>query len=129
MKRVIAISAFAAMFVLLSYTSSSAQVVEKVKEGVDKAKDVTVSTATKTKVVVTDAFDKSADKTVATATVSASKSQKFGSNVVNVTESVAGHAYEGGKYYTVKTWDGTKWVSNRVWYKTKKAAGDKPDQK
>jgi hypothetical protein len=35
-----------------------------------------------------------------TAKVGASKTQKFGSNAVNVTENIARHAYEGGKWFT-----------------------------
>lgn len=108
--------------VLFSYGSAEAQVVDAVKDAASKTKEVTKKTA----VVVTDNVKKAADKTedvtVDTAKKTASASKKVGSYSIDVTESAAGHAYEGGKYYTVKTWDGTKWVSNRVWYKTKKAA-------
>ena len=74
--------------------------------------------------MVTDALDTAADKiqdvTADTARKTASTSKKIGNYSVDVTENVAGQAYEGGKWVTVTTWDGTKWVSNRVWYATKK---------
>ena len=120
-----------ALAVLFSYTTSSAQVVDAVKDAASKTKEVTVDTAKKTKVIVTDSLSKAADKTgdAAAATGSAikSKSTKFGNTAVNVTENVAGQAYEGGKWFMVTTWDGTKWVTKRTWYATKKAAGATKD--
>jgi hypothetical protein len=108
--------------VLFSYGSANAQVVDAIKDAASKTKEATK----KTTVVVTDNLKKAADKTedatVDGAKKTASTSKKIGSYTINKTESVAGDAYEGGKYYTVKTWDGTKWVSKRVWYKTKRAA-------
>ena len=74
-----------------------------------------------------DLIDKAADKTAEAAKVGASKTKKFGNSAVRVTENVAGDAYEGGKYFTVTTWDGTKWVSKRVWHATKKGAGATKD--
>ena len=111
--------------VLFSYGSAEAQVVDAAKEAASKTKEATKKTA----VVVTDNLEKAADKTK-DATADAAKktattSKKIGNYSVDVTENVVGQAekpYEAGKYYTVKTWDGTKWVSNRVWFKTKKAA-------
>ena len=123
MKNVICGSVFTALFVFLSYTGASGQIVDKAKDIADKAKDVTVETATKTKVIVTDGLATAANKTKSAAKVGASTTKKFGNNAVNVTENVTGDAYEGGKYYMVKTWDGTKWVAKRVWYKTKDIAG------
>lgn len=112
--------------VLLSYDSASGQVVDKIKDAAGKTKDVTVKAAKKTEVVVTDALETAADKTkdatVKTAKVAGSESKKFGNHAVNVTENVAGQAYEGGKWFVVTTWDGTKWVSKRVWYANKTAA-------
>ena len=83
---------------------------------------MTVDAAKKTGDAVSDGVDKAADTTKEAAKVGASKSKKFGNQAVRVTENVAGDAYEGGKYFTVTTWDGTKWVSKRVWYATKKGA-------
>ncbi|MBA2378622.1 MAG: hypothetical protein H0V76_03490, partial [Blastocatellia bacterium] len=111
---------------LLTYTAADAQVVDAVKDAAGKTKDVTVSTAKKTAVVVTDAFETAADKTPevagavkdgtvtgARATASGAKSvasgvKTFGERSVTVTENVVGRSAETGKYYTVSTWDGTK---------------------
>ena len=123
MKNVITGSVLTALFVFLSYTGVSAQIVEKAKDIADKTKDVTVETAAKTKVIVTDGLATAADKSKQAAKVGASTTKRFGSNAVSVTENVVGDAYEGGKYHTVTTWDGTKWVSKRAWYKTKDIAG------
>jgi len=121
--------------VLFSYGSASAQVVEKTKEVTSKTtkavvdstkkaasvtKDATTAAASKTKDVVTDSADKTTDVAKDTAGVGKSKSQSFGKNTVTVTENIAGQAYEGGKYLTVTTWDGTKWVSKQVWQPNKK---------
>jgi hypothetical protein len=119
--------------VLLSYGAAVSQVPEVVKDAAGKTKDVTVDTAkkvkdvtvdtaNKTKVVVSDGLDTAADKTAGAAKKAATTSKRIGNYTVDKTENVVGHAYEGGKHYTVKSWDGTKWVSKRVWYKTKQGA-------
>src|SRR5829696_6203476 len=103
--------------VLFAYGTSQAQVVDAVKDAASKTKDVTVDAAKKTKVVVTDGLEKAADKTedAASATGKAvgSTSKKIGNHTINVTENIAGSAYEGGKWFVTTTWDGTKWVSKR----------------
>jgi hypothetical protein len=106
--------------VFFSYVGAHAQVPDKVKDAADKAKDVTVDTTKKTGVVVTDTLDKAADKTKDAAKATKRTSKNFGKHAVNVTEDVAGEAYEGGKWFVVTTWDGTKWVSKRVMYPNKK---------
>ena len=131
---------FAAVF--FTYGQANGQVPEKVKdaagkvkdvtvEAADKTKDATVGAAKKTRVVVTDGLEKAADKTgdAAAATGKAVKStaKTVGHHTINVTENVAGTAYEGGKWFDVTTGDGTKWVSKRTWYETKKAAGATKD--
>jgi hypothetical protein len=119
--------------VLFSYDSVNAQIVDKVKDAASKTKDVTLDAADKTRdvtvdttkkvgVVVTDGLSTAADKTAGAAKVGAKKTKQFGSHAVNVTENVSGEVTEGGKWFVVTTWDGTKWVSKRVWYKTKQAA-------
>lgn len=117
--------------VFFSYNAVSAQIVEKVKDAAGKTKDVTVETTKKTTVVVTDALEKTGEKamdvTGDTAKATGSKAKKFGRHTVNVTENIAGHSYEGGRWFTVTTWDGTKWVSKRTWFATKKAAGKTKD--
>ena len=122
MKKLAYGSLTALLFVLLSYASASAQIVDKAKDIADKTKDVTVDAAKKTGDAVSDGAEKVADKSVEGAKVGASKTKKFGNTAVRVTENVAGQPYEGGKYFMVTTWDGTKWVSKRVWYNTKKGA-------
>ncbi len=89
-----------------------------------KTADVTVDTARKTKVIVTDntmkAADATADAAVATGKAVGSKTKSFGKHAVTVTDNVQGEEpKEGGKYYTVTSWDGSKWVSKRVWYPSK----------
>jgi hypothetical protein len=134
---------------LFSYTTGNAQIVDAVKDAASATKNVTVKaakktadvtkdTASKTKVVVEDAYDKAAEKTpeiagetkdatVKTGKVAASTTNKIGEYSINVTEGAAGHAYEGGRWLMTSTWDGTKWVSKRIWYPTKKAASATKD--
>ena len=107
-------------FVLSAYVAASAQEKETAND--------TKSTAEKTRVVVTDNLAKAADTTKTAAEKTAKSVKNFGSNAVEVTDNVVGKSAEvGGKtlqkgrYYTVKTWDGTKWVSKQVWYETKAA--------
>jgi cytochrome c biogenesis protein ResB len=69
---------------------------------------------------VTDALDKASVKTAEAAKVGASKTKSFGTHTVNVTDNVAGQAYEGGRWFMVTTWDGAKWVSKRTWFPDKK---------
>jgi hypothetical protein len=123
---------------LFSYTVANAQVVEKVKDAAwatknatvkaaKKTADVTMDAASKTKDVTVDAYDKVTAETpeaaatvkdgaVKSAKVGSSKVNKYGEYTINVTEGVAGGAYEGGKWFMTSTWDGAKWVSKRVWY-------------
>jgi hypothetical protein len=122
MKRILMGSLFAAAVVFFAYGTGSAQIVEKVKDAADATKDATVGAAKKTKVVVTDGLEKAADKTGDVAKSGAKKTKNFGSNAVTTTENVTGEVRENGKYYSVKTWDGTKWVSKRVWHASKKGA-------
>jgi hypothetical protein len=107
--------------VLLSYSVANAQIVDKTKDAATKTKDVTVDSAKKVSVVVTDNTMKPADKTADTAKPVVKSSQTFGNHTVSLTESVSGEPVrEGGKYYSVSTWDGTKWVSKRTWFPDKK---------
>jgi uncharacterized protein YktB (UPF0637 family) len=106
------------LFVFFAYSAAAAQ--EK-----ETANDTTKSTPSKVKVVVTDGLQTAADKTKDTAAAVADTTKKtaksFGNRTVEVTEGVVGQAVKQGRYYTVKTWDGTKWVSKQVFYETKKA--------
>ncbi|PYS86399.1 MAG: hypothetical protein DMF62_16020 [Acidobacteria bacterium] len=89
-------------FVFIAYSAASGQTKEianDTKAAANKAADVTKTAAEKT----------------------AKSVKNFGRHTVEVTENiVASKPVEAGKYYTVKTWDGTKWVSKQVWYTTKK---------
>lgn len=78
--------------------------------------------AEKAKDAVVDGVDKAADATKSAAVKTGRSLKTFGSNAVEVTEGVVAKPIKKGRYYTVKTWDGTKWVSKQVWYETKKAA-------
>ena len=113
--RLLAISSF----VFIAYTSVSAQDTPVVKETAEAAKKV--------KVVVTDALEKAAVKTKDAAMMPTQKAKavtkNFGTNTLVVTENITADAKstpEGGRYYTVTTWDGTKWVSKQVLYPPKK---------
>jgi hypothetical protein len=131
-----------ALAVLFAYGPANAQVVEKVKDAAgktkdvtvdaaEKTKDVTVDTAKKTKVIVTDGLEKAADKTgdAASATAKAGKSttKTIGNHAVTVTDNVVAEVKKDGKWFTVTTWDGTKWVSKKTWIETKKVAGATKD--
>ncbi len=78
----------------------------------------------KVKVVVTDGLQTAADKTKDAASAVADTTKKtaksFGNKTVEVTEGVIGESIKQGRYYTVKTWDGAKWVSKQVFYETKR---------
>ena len=128
-------------FVLLSYSAAGAQVVDKVKETAgktkdvtvdaakktgkvtkdvaDKTRDVTVDAAKKTVVVTSDLTDKTKDATVNAAKATASGAKKFGNYTVELTDTVKGETYEGGRWLVVTTWDGVKWVSKRAWFPNK----------
>jgi hypothetical protein len=111
--------------VLFSYSMTNAQVVDKTKEAATKTKDVTVDTTKKVSVVVTDnlktAADKTADAAGAVAKPVVKSSQTFGSRTVSLVENITGEPERsGGKYYSVTTWDGSKWVTKRTWFPDKK---------
>ena len=102
------------LFVFFAYGAASAQ-----------EKETANDAPSKIKVVVTDGLQTAADKTKEAASVVADTTKKtaksFGNKTVEVTEGVVGQAIKQGRYYTVKSWDGTKWVSKQVFYETKKA--------
>lgn len=93
-------------------------------DAAEKTADVTADTTHKTKVVVTDGLEKAADKTAdatsATAKAVGSKTKSFGNHAVTVTDNVTATTTQEGKYYSVTTWDGTKWVTKRTFYPNKK---------
>ena len=135
---------FGLTVVLIAYGVTNAQVVTAIKDTTVKAAkktaeitkevaDETADTAKKAssktyqtyKVVTEDltpAANEAKDKTADAAKATTRTAAKIGDYSVNVTENVAGTAYEGGRWLTVTTWDGTKWVSKRAWFATKKAA-------
>src|SRR4030095_6349947 len=120
---------FAAVF--FAYGQANGQVIKEVRDAAGKTKDVTVDAAKKTKVIVTDGLVTAADKTgdAASATAKATKSttKTIGHNTITVTHNVAAEVKKDGKWFTVTTWDGTKWVSKRTWIETKKVAGATKD--
>jgi hypothetical protein len=80
----------------------------------------TTITSTNPRVVVTDNLSKPA--TAATQTTQpATTTKAFGKYSVNVTDNVTAapttpaQNMENGKYYTVTSWDGSKWVTKRTW--------------
>ena len=110
-KGLFSVVAFVA-FVLFSYGSASAQETEKPKSD---------APATNPRVVVTDSLAETAKaKEAATAAKPAPTTTKsFGNHAVTVTEGVVGQTMQNGKWYTVTTWDGTKWVSKRTFFPDK----------
>jgi len=113
-----------ALCVSFAYNSASGQVVEKVKDDAEKTKDVTVETAKKVGVVVTNGVDKAAAVTTDGTNKTVKLAQKFGNNAVVVTEDVMGHPAEEGRFLTTMTWNGARWVTKRVWFPKKKDAAD-----
>jgi hypothetical protein len=122
---------FLIAFALFSYSSSNAQIVDAVKKAADKTKDVTVDAAKKTAEVTKDAAEatpeiaeKTGEATKNAAKATGSGVKRVGGYTIkvtdNVVESAAAKSYQSGKWLTTTTWDGTKWVSKRVWYATKK---------
>jgi uncharacterized protein YktB (UPF0637 family) len=105
------------LFVFFAYGAAAAQDKETANDTTDKPSTI--------KVVVTDGLQTAADKTKDAAAAVADTTKKtaksFGNKTVEVTEGVVGEAVKQGRYYTVKTWDGAKWVSKQVFYETKKA--------
>jgi hypothetical protein len=103
--------------VLLSYNNANAQVPEKPADTTIPA----AQPASNPRVIITDNLQTAADKAkadVAKPTVATTKT--FGNHAVTINESVQGEQpKEGGRWLTVSTWDGTKWVPKRTWFPDK----------
>jgi hypothetical protein len=108
--------------VAFSYDTANAQVVDAAKDAASKTKDVSVDTAKKTSIVVTDGLDKTKDMTADSAKNAGANVKKIGSYSIETTENIKVVKFEDGKWFTVTKWDGTKWVSKRTWFANKKAA-------
>lgn len=102
-------------FVLLSYSSVKAQ-----EDSTEKAKVETPKSITRTTVVVTDNLQTTKTTPTEAAKQPTSTTKTFGNNSVQVTESVVGQSQVEGKYHTVTSWDGSRWVPKRVFYPNKK---------
>jgi len=107
-------------FVFIAYSAVSAQDKPAVNETKEPEKKV--------KLVVTDNLQKPAEQAKQTAASAPKETTKtFGSHALVVTENITPAANgnaptpEGGRYYTVTTWDGSKWVSKQVLFPPKKA--------
>lgn len=111
-----------AVIVLISCSTANAQIVEKVKEAADKTREVTIDTTEKTVELTKDAADKSKSRTAEVVKKNNSGVKRFGSYSVELVDKVQGKTTESGRWLTVTTWDGAKWVSKRIWSPTKKAA-------
>ena len=108
--------------VLLSYSASYGQIVDKTNDTANKPKATSVPTSKPT-VVISDNIDKSSANAAGTTTSKpASTSKTFGSHTLSITDNVTGQSYEGGRWFTVTKWDGSKWVSKREWFPNKKTA-------
>lgn len=113
--RSLAVFAALSVFVLLSYSSVKAQ-----EDSTEKPKTETPKSITKTTVVVTDNLEVAKTASAPAAKQPTSTTKSFGNNSVQVTESVVGTNYEEGKWHTVTSWDGKRWVPKRVFYPNKK---------
>ncbi|MGD9563960.1 MAG: hypothetical protein AB7F88_17755 [Pyrinomonadaceae bacterium] len=111
-----------AVVVLFSYNTSNAQVVDAVKDAASVTKKAVVKGAKEVADTTGDVADVTGDVSKSAAKKTVKTSKKVGKYSIDVTEGVSGAAYEGGKWFVVTTWDGTKWVSKKVWYATKKGA-------
>ncbi len=100
-----------AFCVLFAYGAANAQVVEKVKEGAEKAASATGN-----------AVEKVADKTADAAKATYKGGKKVGNRTVELVDNVVDKSVDGGRWVVESTWDGSKWVSKRVWVASKKAA-------
>lgn len=111
------------LLVLFSYSKAQSQVVNAVKDAASKTKNATVKASKDAAKAVNAAADETADvgKKIG------KSSRTIGDYTIEVTENVAGTAYDGGKWFVVSTWDGSKWVSKRVWFATKKTANAAKD--
>lgn len=126
--------------VLFSYSSIDAQVVDQVKKAAEKTKEVTVDSVKKAGEVTGDVAEKTKnaavktvkktgeviegtpDKTKEIADEIGSKSKDGARMVVNVADNLATPVVKKGRHLTVTTWDGTKWVSKKVWFAAKKSS-------
>jgi|SRR5437762_881468 len=133
LRRFLAFGVFLAA-VLFSYESVRAQnttpSATKSKETVTATK-AAPQTMPKHTVVVSDPFNKTDATAKDVATTPKTSSTKIGNYSVNVTEGVTGQSFEDGRWLTVTTWDGTKWVSKRTWFPNNKSAtppNNKPNQ-
>ncbi|HKX83804.1 MAG TPA: hypothetical protein VJL58_06280 [Pyrinomonadaceae bacterium] len=111
-KGLFSVLAFVAI-ALFSYNSAAAQEPEKPKSD---------TTASNPRVVITDTIaDAAKAKEAAAAKPAPTTTQSFGNHAVTVSEGVVGEPQKGsGKWHTVTTWDGTKWVSKREFFPDKK---------
>ena len=106
-------------FVFIAYSGVSAQDKPAVNETKDPEKKV--------KVVVTDNLQKPADQAKEAVAAPKETTKNFGNHALVVTENITPAANtnattaEGGRYYTVTTWDGSRWVSKQVLFPPKKA--------
>jgi hypothetical protein len=107
---------------LISYNTASAQIVEKVKKAADKTTEVTIDTTKKTVELTKDATDKTKNSIVEVGKKENPRANRFGSYTVELTDNVRGQTSESGRWLTVTTWNGMKWISKRTWIVTKKAA-------
>jgi hypothetical protein len=91
----------------------------------------TTITSTNPRVVVTDNLSKPAT-TATQATQPATTTKAFGKYSVNVTDNVTAapatpaQNMENGKYFTVTSWDGSKWVTKRTWMPNNGSAAATP---
>lgn len=107
---------------LFSYSAARAQVVKAVKDVAGKTKEVTVDTTKKTVEMTRGATEKVAGKTVEAAKTTQVAAKTAAGYTVKLVDNVKGQTNEGGRWLTVTTWDGAKWVSKRAWFPVKKAA-------
>lgn len=124
---------------LFAYGSVNAQAVEAVKKAADSTKKATVKTAKVAGSATKKGAKKAKDGTVKVSKKAASKTKEVVTKTPAVVENVADGTtsvvkkgakagYKGGRYLVVTSWDGTKWVSKKVWFAGKKSFPKKKEK-
>ena len=109
------IKGFSKLFLLMAAVLFSYGIASGQNQTTNKTTAQPSTTTSNPRVVVTDNLSKPAVSAQA-ATQPTTKTTKYGGYSVNVTDNVAAQpsqSSENGKFYSVTTWDGTKWVTTR----------------
>ncbi len=107
------------MFVFAA-ESAEAQVVPAAKKAAKTTKDTTVKVSKKAVKTSKKAVKGAAKGVKKGAAVSKSAAEKGADVAAEGAKTAAEESVKAGRWVIVTSWDGTKWVSNKVWWATKK---------